>query len=378
MVLVAFVHLPALHAEMSQSAVDEAMSRGYAAIKAQDREGAKAAFLSVVTDALVSPKVPEAMTRLGHLQLPKEPDDALQTFTSLVEKYPDSPYAVTAYYRLGALNTRQQYYDDAQAAFKAASQHKTASQVNKGRARLEAAFVEVMKFYANEYWGRDENGHHQLLKPDTAEAKVKRLEDARKQFEAIRDDFAKSEHREIAAIADCAIGEIYLLGKIPHLAEKAYWRAIRQYGTMPGPLNALARYGIGQAKYSGGDPEGAVEQFDLAVSGFAAGDVCGISVAPLRMKGNAGLWKVVALESMDRVEDALAAVNQLGDQLEARDPAMAAVAPSILLWKGSLLSRTGSVEPAMRALQRVIDEYPISSEAKTASLIMSDIQRGGE
>lgn len=367
----------ALRAAMSESAVDEAMTRGYSAIRAQDTEGAKSAFLSVLTEAPDSPRAAEAMLRLGHLQLRTDSAEACDTFESLVAKYPEAEEAVTAFYRLGSLNTRRYYYDDAQAAFRAAAQHQAASKLNQGRARLDAAFVEIMKFWAGEYWGRGKDGKIQMVRSDAADIKVQHLENARKEFEAIRDAFAKTTNPEIAAIADCAIGEIYLLGQTPHLAERAYWRAIRQYGTMPDALNTLARYGVAQAMHKQGKLEKVLEQYDLMLNNFASGKVHGFEAASPQLRANAYLWKVVTLHDLGRLDEALAVTRQAKAEIgPITDGKIRQASAKIELWEGSLLARVEQADEAVEILQSVIDKYPDTPQAIRAGLILSEL-RGG-
>lgn len=222
--LVLLAHPATLNAAMSQSAVDEAMTRGYVAIKAQDTEGAKAAFLSVVAEAPDSTRAPEAMLRVSFLQLREGSPEALESFKAVTEKYPNSVEAVNALSRLGSLYMRKKCYDDSQSAFLAAAGHKECAESLKARSKLNAAFVEIMKAHGNEYWARDTDGNFQLVKTDFAAAKIQHLEMARKQFEAIRNEYAGGSSPQFAAIADAAIGEIYLLGKTPALAERSYWR----------------------------------------------------------------------------------------------------------------------------------------------------------
>lgn len=374
-VLIALTHPPAVHSAMTQVEVDEAMARGYAAIESQDINGAMAAFESVVKEAPDSARVPEAMSKLGHLQLRIGSSQAEGTLKSLVEKHPESAEALKACWRLGGLNTRSRNYDDAKAAFIAASVHKAASEVDRGRARLEASFVEVMKFFANEYWGKGQDGGLQLVKSDATQTKIEHLETARKEFEAIRDGYAKSQNPEIAAIADAAIGEIYLLGKTPNLAERACWRAIREYGDMPSPLNTLARYGIAQAKYYQGDSEGALEQLDTALNEFAPGKVQGVEVAPKSLKGSIGVWKVNMLFDLGKLDEALTAAREAQAWTEGlTEPAALKARSQLMLWDGYLTSQTGLPDEATVTLESVITQFPGTQQAIRAQQILKALE----
>jgi TolA-binding protein len=370
---------PAVGAAMSGTDVDRAMARGYAAIKVNDVAAATAAFSSVIQNAPDSPTVPLALLRLGHLQLKTDSSAALDTFSALAKRYPNAPQTVMALNRIGALDSRLHRYDDAQNAFRQAAEHKCSSSIDRGKALLQVAFLDIMKFYTTEYWGMNKDGALIGVKSDTPEAKAQHLEDARKLFEAVRDEYAKSagEEKQIAAIADAAIGEIYLAGKIPHLAERAYWRALREYGPMPGPLNSLARYGIGQAKYRRGDLKGAVEQFDLLTKDFAAGQACGMTVAPANMRAQAAVWKVVALSEMGQLDEALAAARVAKAELASNpDSSFSKPKANLDLWEASLLSRTGSAGEAVNTLQSVIDKYPGTPQAYRAKLVLSELKGG--
>jgi len=367
-------------AAMSETEVDEAVARGYAAIKANDVPAAKAAFLSVVENAPDSPKAPEAMLRVGHLQLRADAAQALATLAALAERYPHAAETVTALHRVGSLHMRLKRYDDAQKAFRQAADHSKSSQMNRGKALLQVGFLDIMKFWAGEYWARDSEGSLVRVKSDTPEAKTQHLEDARKRFEAVRAEYAgkPGEEKQIAAIADAAVGEIYLTGKMPRLAEEAYWRVLQEYGAMPAPLNSLARYGIAQAKFRAGDLAAAAEQFDLLLSEFVPGGVCGITVATRSMRANAAVWKVLALSEMGQLDEALAAARQAKQEIAAdADPSLSKPAANLGLWEASLLSRTGSAEEAIQALQRVIDNYSGTPYAYRAKLVLKQLT-GGE
>lgn len=368
---------PALNAAMTNAEVDDVMVRGYVAIKAQDLRSAEEAFLSVVTQSPDSARAPEAMLRLGHLQLHSDSVAALTTFTSLVEKRPESAEAVTAYYRIGSLNTRRHYYDDARAAFIAVSEHKEASPMNKGRARLEASFVELMKFFAKEYWGRSQDGSPQLVRSDALRIKIEHLETARKEFESIRDDYAKSKYPELAAIADCGIGEIYLLGEMPYLAERAYWRAIRQYGDMPDALITLARTGLAQALYREGKAEKALEQYDLMLSNFTVGKVHGFEVAPKSLRPATMIWKAVALHDLGRMDEALAMAQQVKGELQSNNDAKSnQLMAEAEVWEGALLTNVGRTAEAIASLRDVIEKHPDTKEALRAQSLLSELEGG--
>lgn len=376
-VLIALTRPPAVHSAMTQVEVDEAMGRGYAAIDSQDVNGAMAAFESVIREAPGSARVPEAMSKLGHLQLRIGSSQAEGTLKSLAEAYPESPDALKACWRLGGLNTRNRHYDDAKAAFLTASEHKATSSVDRGRARLEASFVELMKFFANEYYGKGKDGSPELVRSDAAQIKIEHLETARKELEAIRSDYGKSKNPELAAIADCGIGEIYLLGKTPHLAERAYWRAIRQYGDMPVALNTLARAGLGQALYRQGKLQKALEQYDLMLDNFVVGKVDGFEVATKSLRPATLIWKAVVLHDLGKMDEALAAAQQakaeLGSETDARSNELKAQAE---LWEGRLLRNTGKPAEAMAILQSVIDEHPGTQEALRAQSLLSELKGG--
>ncbi len=252
-----------------------------------------------------------------------------------------------------------------------------ATLADKGCARLLSAFIELERFSSSQYDGKE-----RVARYDAAEVKAQRLESARKEFEAIRDEFAKSANPEIAAIADCAIGEIYILGNIPHLAERAYWRAIRQYGTMPDALNALARYGVAQAMYRQGSLDKALEQCDLVLKDFTPGWVHGFRVTPPGMRGNVYLTKVVTLNDLGLLDEALAVAQSARAELQAvTDPetrqSLHETPARIQLWEGSLLAQLGRPGEAEETLQGVIDDYPGKEQAVRARLMLSEL-RGGE
>ena len=365
-------------ADMSATAVNDLMSRGYQAIKANDVATAKSAFQTVLKDAAASSRAAEAMLRIGYLQLRESSPEALATFKAVTEQHPNAVEAVNAFCKLGSLHMRKKCYDDSQSAFLAAAGHEAAPTSIKARSQLNAAFVEIMKAHANEYWARDVDGKFQLVRTDSAAAKIEHLEMARKQFQVIRTEYARGSSPQFAAIADAAIGEIYLLGKTPALAERAYWRAIREYGTMPAALNTLARYGVAQARYHQGDPEGALEQLNQALDEFAPGYVEGFEVAPKSLKGSISVWKVAVLFELGQLDEALAAAKQTQAEVGVLPtPAARQAHAQLLLWDGYLTSEIGSVDEAVETLQSVIARHPSTPQATRAGLILRGLEMEG-
>ncbi len=353
-----------------------AMARGYAAIKSKDYKAANAAFLSVAESSPDSALVPEALLRLGGLQV-KDTDQAVITFDSLVQRYPDSPQAVTALHRLGALHLRAHRYDDAQSALKRAAECKASALENRGSARLQYGFLDIMKCTSADYWGRGPSGDLVRVKEQSAEAKALHLSSAIQTFKSVRSEFAGSAHPEVAAVADAALGEIYLLGHLPRLAERAYWQVLRDHANTPAALVSIAHYGLAQARYAQADPEDALRELDAALDSFATGRVCGISMPRPKMLGELYVWKVQVLVDLDRADDALSAART-GRSLVGSSPEASSSCAKLMLWESSVLEATGRKDEAQQVLRLLVNKYPKAPQAPQALNSLSWLNGGTE
>lgn len=365
----------ALGKAMDDREVNGAMARGYAAINAGDFESAKAAFASVAKDGKDSPRVPTAMMVLGTLQSKTDKATAANTYNLLAKLYPNAPEAAIVMYRLGSLNISDKYYPDAQDAFRVVTTNKGACGLNRGRASLQIGFVDVMKYWADEYWDRAGDGTYYLVKSGGEVDKRQYLNSARKQFETTRDLYARSENPEIAAVADAAIGEMHLLTNEPSLAEATYRRALDGYGPMPDKLVTLAHYGLGQALYGQGNLDGALEQFDQALSKFAPGGLYGFGVAPKKALSDMYSWKVLSLYGLKRFDEALIAAREARTELE-KDPELKDRAVNMDLWEGFILYQAGMTSDGLSILHNVINEHPDTPDAVNARSVIWQFEKG--
>jgi TolA-binding protein len=360
---------------MADREVSDAMGRGYAAIKVKDFESAKTAFASVVKDGVGSSRVPEAMMTLGSLQLKTDKATAVNTYTLLAKLYPNAPEAAIVMYRVGSLNIRDKYYRDAQDACRAVATNKGTCDLNRGRASLQIGFIDVMKYWADEYWDRANDGTPYLVRPSETGDKKQYLESAGKQFETTRELYAKSKSPEIAAVADVAVGEIHILSHEPSLAETAYRRALDGYGSMPDKLVTLAHYGLGQALYGQGDLSGALEQFDQALSKFAPGGLYGFGFAPKKALSDIYAWKVLSLYGLKHFDEALAVAQQARTELE-KDSELRDSAVNMDLWEGLILCQMDKTSDGLSVLHNVIDEHPDTPYAIRARSVIPQFEKG--
>ena len=367
-----------LDAAMSAGEVDDAMTRGYTAIKAGDFEAAKVIFASVVQDAASSPRAPEAMLTLGNLRLKTDSTTATSTYSSLVNLYPDTSQAGTAHYRLGLLGMRTKHLHDARDAFLSAAGNKNISDLDRGQASLQAGFVDIMKYLADEFWDRADDGVPYLVKPE-ADDRNGFLESARAQFEATEEQFARSKDPTIAAVAAAALGEIYLLSGKPAFAEVAYRRVLDAYGSVPDRLVTLARYGLGQALYGQKNLDGALVEFDEALSKFTPGSLpismIGFQVAPKSAVGDMHAWKVLSLYGLKRFDDALSAAREARTEME-KDSELRDRAVGMDIWEGVILCQTDRKAEGLTILQSVIDEHPNTPYADRARSLIAQFEEG--
>jgi len=366
---------------MSESQVSDAMTSGYMAIKAKNFESAKVIFASIVKDGAKSAKVPEAMKTLGNLQLETDPATASNTYSLLAKLYPDTPEAASALYRLGMLGMRTKYLNDARDAFVAAAENKSISESNRGQALLQAGFVDLMKYYANEYWDRTDDGIPYVVKPGEADDKDQYLESARKQFETTEGLFAKSKYSAVAAVADAALGEIYLLSGKPALAEVAYRKVLEQYSGVPERLVTLAHYGLGQALYGQKNLDGALAEYDQALSQFTpgglSGGLIGFQVAPKRALGDMHGCKVLTLYGLKRFDEALTAARKAKIEME-KDSELRDRAVNMDMWEGLILCQMDRKAEGLSVLRNVIAEHPDTPYADRARLVISQFEEGDE
>ncbi len=374
-VLCVLLACPSIHAAtMSESAVNDAMAQGDAADKSGDYAGAETIYNSVVANAPNSPKAPEAMAHVGALQYKtNRRAESMNTYKALVQRYPDTSEAATVWYRMGAAYMRDKSFQDSQDAFRASAENKSVSVLDRGRALLQVSFVDMMRYFGSEFWGTAVDGSPILIRPDLTGGRELYLDSARKQFEATRDLFAKSQNPEIAAVADAAIGETYLLSGQPAQAEEAYRNVSSKYGPIPGKLVNLAQCGLCEALYGQGKLESALVQFDQALRGFSPGGEYGFGIAPVEAKADLHAWKVLSLYGLKRFDEALVAARE-GKTEMSNDSALASQAPTMELWEGLILCQMDRISEGLPILRSIITDHPGTSYAAHASVVISQFE----
>ena len=356
---------------MSENEVSDAMVRGYTAIKANDFDSAKAIFAAVARDAPTSPRAPEAMAALGSVYYKTDDETtAMNTYRALVQNYPDTPEAGYVLYRLGSQEMRTRRFADAQQDFRAAADNKHISNLDRGRALLQIGFVDLAEYFAYQ------NGNNLplLITPGDGQPI---LDSAKQQFQATRNLYANSVNPEIAAVADAALGEIYLLSGRPILAEEAYRRVSGEYGPIPLRLATLAQYGLGEALYGQGDLASALQRFDQALNDFSPGGEYGLGVAPIEAKADLHAWKVLTLYGLKRFDEALDAAQEGKAELE-EDPALADKVPTMDLWEGNILCQMGNTGVGLTILQGIITDHPGTPQATHAAAVISQFEGGAK
>lgn len=356
----------ALGGVMSEREVDDAMVRGYTEIKAKDVETAKATFAAIVQNAANSPKAPEAMMVLGALQFKTDRTTGMNTYKALAEKYPDSSAAATVLYRIGSEEMRLKHFSISQDAFRAAAEKKSFSSLNRGRALLQVGFIDIMRYFAAT------DGASPLGSPGSRE---QYLETALKQFEATRALYAGNKEQGIVAVANCAIGEIYLLSRRPVLAQEAYRRVVDASGSVPGKLITLGHYGLGQAFFGQGDLESALPQFEQALNDFVPGGEYGFGVARKMSEGHLHSWRVATLYGLKRFDAALIAAREARTKLEA-DPELAQYGVVMDLWEGLILCHMDKQSEGLKILLDVASQHPGTSYATQANTVISQFEQG--
>lgn len=360
---------------MSESAVADAMARGDAATKAGDIAGAEAIYSAIVENAPNSPSAPEAMAHVGALQYKaNRRTEAMDTYKALVQRYPDTSEAATVSYRMGAEHMHNNRLQDSQDAFAAAAANKHISDLNRGRALLQVGFVDMMKYFAAEYWNRAHDGSPILVRPLDGD-RDQYLASALTQFETTRKLYAAGKTPGIVAVADAAMGEIYLLSQKPALAEEAYRKVLSENGPIPDKLANLAQYGLGQALYGQDNLEGALDQFDQALSKFAPGGEYGFGVAPVQTKADLHAWKVLSLYGLKRFDEALSAAREGKAALE-EDAALSDQAASMELWEGLILCQMGKTDDGLTVMRNVITEHKGTRYATQATSVISQFDEG--
>lgn len=118
-------------------------------------------------------------------------------------------------------------------------------------------------------------------------------------------------------------------------------------------------YAEAQATYAAGDYQTALQQFDNFLQSYPNSDS--------EMRANAQFWKAKSLLNEDNYREAI----QEFDKLQSQYPTSTKV-PFALHNQAVAHSRIGQNEEAIRLMQSVIDEYPISPAADQAR---ADIRR---